>query len=49
MNAAISSCLTWMNWKSSPVRLRAPRRPLMPSPGYPKIVVTPHSFILPQK
>src|SRR5438552_6932498 len=47
MNAAASSCRTWMN-SGSPSFLApsAPIRPLIPSPGRPKTRRTPHSTSL---
>ncbi len=42
-NAAISSCLAWMNIGSSPARSQAARIALIPSPGNAKTLSTPHS------
>src|SRR6185312_9313441 len=43
MKAAISSWRAWMKRIFPPARLRAPKTPLMPSPGYPNITRTPHA------
>src|SRR5579864_2364873 len=47
MNAAISSWRAWMNSIRLPpffsARLRAPNTPLIPSPGYPKMMRTPQA------
>src|SRR5579875_1629373 len=43
IKAAISSWRTWTNWKRSGRRPSAPMMPRLPSPGYPKIRLTPHA------